>query len=1474
MGEARRKVSPLILVGSAAVTGVVAVLAFQTLDRAAQRTVQSLREPLERSISESLGHPIRFGPYDGLRPWGFAVGASKVAPVAGDRSTIQARGVSVHLDPLASLQRWQPVLRIRLDGLSATLDRQPDGRYWRFGSPAQGGDPPPELDLRFELTRAAEVLLQPTNERLLLDGRGSVLLGQGQFSAATLLRWTDQPGRLNLQVNGRWDRPELVVSSRLRAIELNRLASLVPLPDQTDLAGRADGDLNLQWTPAMLRCGGGVRLKGLKLDTPGLASPLQSPSIGLTCRGERLQLARSRFSSGDWFAQAQGSVDLNKAFDLRIDLGAKGRQDRAQVLIDGPWANPRWRLEGSMVSPALEGPLQLRGQLRTPWTDPEARQIRVEDALVQAPGLRLRFGGVIDRQVELRSRELSLGSRFWRSVPGLHQILGESADVAGGLQLSGPLASPLLKLDLAQVRNPLLQRWDLSASWSWAAGVLALNRFDSPALRAEGRLPLAWRDGSLQVGDLMAGFALQELPLARLAAVTEVPLQGTLSARGQLQGPLNALRPDVALDLNRPGAGPLRMPERWQGRLAGDLSTGLTIGLVSGSSASPAALKVLLAADGWPTTVDLERGGGVLRVRSGQDRQLQWIADRLSLDGIQLALSTETPIQPVRGRLSGDGSLRLQPLQLKGAVRVDDPTVQGVALKQIELDGQLIGGRYQAQGRLQPEQGEIQMKASGRLNAELRSRFEATAVDVPWLLAVARQLRGDDTDHAGPVGLADDLGTLVIDTFGGSLDGHLQALAMSRQAVEAYDLAHPRPGAEADDLDGRLDAVVTLFGPDVRSLFVEADARAHLWVDGEDKDQMLQMEPLVAQIKGPLQGGEGRFSLLHLPFSLLGLVAPLPSALRGAIGAKGVYDLSGQGPLLTLELDFEQVSFGGTTLVLERRQVELSNTGVKVDLALRGSAASETVQVRGLIPLSLRDELELDVESHGDALGFLASSAGDALSVKRGSSDLRLMLRGYLDQPQANGFLVVRNGELKAGEQTLRRINTSLVFDFNRVEVSRLEATLASGGTLTAAGAVGLFVPREEVTPLTIRLSKGKLRQSIVDVSAEGEVTVEGALNRPLISGQLNLSKGMIQPRGGLLSRLRRGLGASQPRGVQTVTSPPGSPVPRESLLEESWDYSQPLVLFGPGVASPVSKEFQDALPNLPAVRFRNFRLGLGPDLQVQMPPLISFRGGGQLLINGPLDPSLQLRGLIRLNRGRLSLFSTTFRLDSKAPNVAVFTPSLGLIPYVDIAMKTRVSDSVQTGENGASSTSNVFDLNGLGSMGDGGGSLRLVKVTVQATGPADRLLGNLDLRSSPPMSEAQLLSMIGGNSLSGLAGAGGAALATVLGQSLLSPVIGTLSDAMGQRLQIALFPTYITPEVKDAEERTSGRVPPKFTLVTEIGVDVSDRFDFSVLAAPNTTDVPPQATVTYQLNPNTALSGSVNSNGTWQSQLQVFFRF
>jgi translocation and assembly module TamB len=453
-----------------------------------------------------------------------------------------------------------------------------------------------------------------------------------------------------------------------------------------------------------------------------------------------------------------------------------------------------------------------------------------------------------------------------------------------------------------------------------------------------------------------------------------------------------------------------------------------------------------------------------------------------------------------------------------------------------------------------------------------------------------------------------------------------------------------------------------------------------------------------------------------------------------------------------------------------------------------------------------------------------------------------------------------------------------MLFDFDRVELQRLEAQMGSDGILRGAGSIGLLQERKVESPLTFALTKVKIQQEIARYQADGTLIVKGALARPTIGGELSLSHGLITPRSGVLARAGQGgLRAGLLRANQLGASDDMlSEVSMTKLVEEKWDFKDPLVLMGPGTPLPSSQErLKKMMPNLPALRFQNLRLILGPKLEVRMPPFLSFRGGGQLLLNGPLDPSLQARGLIRLEAGRVSLFTTSFILDPKASNVAVFTPSLGLVPYVDVAMKARVSDGVSIGESDRATTSNVFETNGLGALSIGGGQLNLVRITVEATGRADRLLGGeLKLRSSPPMGESEILGLIGGNSLAGLAGGGSAALATVVGQSLLSPVIGTLTDALGQRMQIALFPTYVTPEVKSEDERTSGRVPPTFTVVTEIGLDVSDRFDLSVIAAPNNTAVPPQATVSYQLTPNTNVTGSIDTNGTWQSQFQLFFRF
>jgi translocation and assembly module TamB len=296
-------------------------------------------------------------------------------------------------------------------------------------------------------------------------------------------------------------------------------------------------------------------------------------------------------------------------------------------------------------------------------------------------------------------------------------------------------------------------------------------------------------------------------------------------------------------------------------------------------------------------------------------------------------------------------------------------------------------------------------------------------------------------------------------------------------------------------------------------------------------------------------------------------------------------------------------------------------------------------------------------------------------------------------------------------------------------------------------------------------------------------------------------------------------------------------------------------------------------MPNLPLITLNDLRLRFGPDLRVTVPNVLNFNTGGLLTLNGPLDPSIRASGVVRLLNGRLGLFTTNFSLDPDAPNVAVFTPSLGLIPYLDIALRTRVSDSPTVG--GTADRSNIYDWNAAAAPVNSIDQLRLVRVRLEASGPADRLAENIRLTSSPPLPPERLVALIGGNSLVGLVGGNaGAALATVLGQSLLSPLASGLSDAFGQRLSFALYPTYFAPAEALARENRSRRLPSQLVLGSEIGLDISERFNFSVLAAPNRSDIPPQLTLRYQASDRLGVQTSIDTEGRWQSQLQLFFRF
>jgi len=822
-------------------------------------------------------------------------------------------------------------------------------------------------------------------------------------------------------------------------------------------------------------------------------------------------------------------------------------------------------------------------------------------------------------------------------------------------------------------------------------------------------------------------------------------------------------------------------------------------------------------------------------------------------------------LQPLQGLLSGRGRLDLQPLWISGSVAVQQPVLLGLPGRSLDATGWYRQRRYGAEGTWLAERGgRVAIRLRGQQGADLWSRLEGrelTPALIDQLQLAWLRWRGEPLP---PSGSARDLGDLAIQTLGRTVNEQLAALLEARRQLTARRHAEQGERRElSGDLDGRFDADLTLVGPRVDRLSLDLNARGHLWWREQGRDRPLTRQaPFTARLQGPLWLGRGSFSLQNVPLALLALLTPVPEGLRGSLRTEGRYSLGDRRrqPQLSASLALQDASLEDQPLALEKGELSLVEGALELDLALRGGSAANSVDLRGRIPLVPdQDGLELRLASRGDGLRFLAALSGPGLEWQQGSADVQLLVRGSLAEPVANGFLRFREGVLQLAGQTMRDLEATVLFDFRELELQQLTARVGSGGQISGSGQLALLTPAEDAPRLLrLKLTQVPFRLPRLAAQVDGDLLVSGALRRPLLGGELRLSRGSLNVQPGQL--------ASE--------AEPNKPVTVRQLVEEQWDFSQPLLVMGQQMESSASRDLRDAMPNLPLLSLNDLRLRFGPDLRVTVPNVLNFNTGGLLTLNGPLDPSIRASGVVRLLNGRLGLFTTNFSLDPDAPNVAVFTPSLGLIPYLDIALRTRVSDSPAVGAV-AGDRSTVYDWNAASAPVNSIDQLRLVRVRLEASGPADRLAENIRLTSSPPLPPERLVALIGGNSLVGLVGGNaGAALATVLGQSLLSPLASGLSDAFGQRLSFALYPTYFAPAEALARENRSRRLPSQLVLGSEIGLDISERFNFSVLAAPNRSDIPPQLTLRYQASDRLGVQTSIDTEGRWQSQLQLFFRF
>lgn len=211
----------------------------------------------------------------------------------------------------------------------------------------------------------------------------------------------------------------------------------------------------------------------------------------------------------------------------------------------------------------------------------------------------------------------------------------------------------------------------------------------------------------------------------------------------------------------------------------------------------------------------------------------------------------------------------------------------------------------------------------------------------------------------------------------------------------------------------------------------------------------------------------------------------------------------------------------------------------------------------------------------------------------------------------------------------------------------------------------------------------------------DSTITLLHSFTRPLVSGDLQLSKGTVYliPPGTSSQSLAGNV------GVETIQRTKPVAIAFNTLSGQAIDGRIA------AQANPVS------LPSsMGGIRLQNLNVILGSELRAVYPLVVNLAMSGNVELNGSLDPSnITANGTIQLDAGMVNLLATQLRVERDQPGRITFVPEQGLDPTLDLTLTAGDFKAVMQGR--ASNWQDHVVLSYIGTRttaGEGTGEVQL----------------------------------------------------------------------------------------------------------------------------------------------------------------------
>ncbi len=989
----------------------------------------------------------------------------------------------------------------------------------------------------------------------------------------------------------------------------------------------------------------------------------------------------------------------------------------------------------------------------------------------------------------------------------------------------------------------------------------------NPDIQLSSNMPFWFDRRGINFGDIDTSFKINRTQLSNLNIFRKNDIRGFITAQGELKGKISD--PDISINFNLdyPHFKGIRIREIWEGNIKNENNEFL-LNMKNRYSPIPSFLSINFNSDlkinnaNFIRVFNSNKGTiGIVKEEDGYN----WRADNFPLDELELSID-KNQFDRIDGIINGKGSISSDQSYLDGRIAWSLGKYGNINLANSLFDLRIKDNYFYINSSLYPiDGGIIEVEYDSSKNNLINSEFKD--ISTSWTILTAVDIFNFDNRKVIPVSKSNVLDDFEINKENNSFKERIDFINNFIESNNAQD-DNFNLQKYFNKFSSRYNAKVTIEG-DRPNKNYKLNAKLNGYLDVLRDDNKNKKEEFSINLEGGLLKGNGFLKIKKLPLSVSNIFLNQPRDFLGGFDVDLFYNLDNKSFLS--QISSNNSSIKNNKLLFERGIVEFKNSLFDIDFSLLINDSKIPISFKGSIPINKSDNLDLRLIGNGKFIELLDIFAAEYFTFKEGDVNLRMILKGTLNKPLLNGFVVIKDSEIDFFNNILKDINSLIIFDFDSLEINNLQAQTEDSGEIFIKGSLPFYTKNvSEKAEINLITNRFNLKKDNFNFLIDSDIDLSGSFESPILGGSLSFNNGFIN-----LNSTNQNK-KSEKNLIRKEDE--------EDWPELYWNNNENIeIISNETILNSVL--LGENLPNyMDNLSFNNLKLKLGPDFKLQYSEIVQAYLDTKLdlTLNGEVGKDLNARGLIYLKKGRANLYTTPFKLNKNKDNYILFASRSGVVPFINFSLVSKVPDSIIpiSENNQDSNISADLDVNatssGFGSFGIG--NSRLIKIEASYEGFLDQLSfadenRRIQLRSTPSYNRSQIIGLIGGNS------------ANLINRAFISQLNN--ADAFSERFQLSLYPALIenndslnnifSSENLDIEKDGQSSSNEEFSSqawVAEIGLDITDTINFSFQTVPGRDDISPLGILTFQANPNLELLGSYDSNGDWKSQVQLFFRY